>query len=570
MTSATIAAIAIAAPLVVALICFFTWQRLDGGRHLLFWSIGHLGLAAALGILGFSNWTSLPWPLAAIAVAGNQLWTVMLAAGIRVLIGRGDSLRGTLLLVGAVTAAVLLLQPISEAFYYLAPTVTGCLFLTYAGVTLLRHRRSILYTLTGLLLLVRAMLTLSLGLQLLQVAELNGALTSSIFVNLLTGLGLILMEFDNARQREAQARGGERETRVFFETVLDVMPATMTYKDTSLRYRIINRRMHELMSMYGSGFIGRTWADIVGETAAMVVEEADRRILATGEPEHMEQVWTGPDGRRLVLMALKVPLRDMAGQVIGIITCGVDITRLKETEAQLIEQREAAETASRVKTSFLANMSHELRTPLNAIIGFADMMAAGYAGPLTPRQQDYTVNVRDSGEHLLRLVNDILDLSRLESGRLEISVEDCSFDQIAQSALAMVEPQARQAEVTLDFEPPGLTLRADERALTQILINLLGNAVKFNRPGGTVTLRATEVNGVVGIRVSDTGIGMSEAESRAVVQPLYRSDVYRSRANSGAGLGLSICRSLVELHGGRMELRSEPGIGTTVEIALPA
>lgn len=570
MTSATIAAIAIAAPLVVALICFFTWQRLDGGRHLLFWSIGHLGLAAALGILGFSNWTSLPWPLAAIAVAGNQLWTVMLAAGIRVLIGRGDSLRGTLLLVGAVTAAVLLLQPISEAFYYLAPTVTGCLFLTYAGVTLLRHRRSILYTLTGLLLLVRAMLTLSLGLQLLQVAELNGALTSSIFVNLLTGLGLILMEFDNARQREAQARGGERETRVFFETVLDVMPATMTYKDTSLRYRIINRRMHELMSMYGSGFIGRTWADIVGETAAMVVEEADRRILATGEPEHMEQVWTGPDGRRLVLMALKVPLRDMAGQVIGIITCGVDITRLKETEAQLIEQREAAETASRVKTSFLANMSHELRTPLNAIIGFADMMAAGYAGPLTPRQQDYTINVRDSGEHLLRLVNDILDLSRLESGRLEISIEDCSFDRIAQSALAMVEPQARQAEVTLDFEPPGLTLRADERALTQILINLLGNAVKFNRPGGTVTLRATEVNGVVGIRVSDTGIGMSEAESRAVVQPLYRSDVYRSRANSGAGLGLSICRSLVELHGGRMELRSEPGIGTTVEIALPA
>src|SRR5690606_38223440 len=148
-------------------------------------------------------------------------------------------------------------------------------------------------------------------------------------------------------------------------------------------------------------------------------------ILATGEALHMEQGWTGPDGKPIIALAHKVPLKDENGQVVGIITCGIDISRLKETEAQLIEQREAAEIASRTKTAFLANMSHELRTPLNAIIGFAEMMATGYTGELTPRQKEYAVNIRQSGEHLLRLVNDILDLSRLENGRLELNIAVC-------------------------------------------------------------------------------------------------------------------------------------------------
>ena len=330
--------------------------------------------------------------------------------------------------------------------------------------------------------------------------------------------------------------------------------------------------MREIAQFKGAEHIGKTWSELAGPDVAHVVEEIDRRILQTGESTHMEQAWTGPDGRRIVIWALKVPLRDKDGAVTGIITCGIDITRVKETEAQLIEQREAAESASRAKSAFLSNMSHELRTPLNAIIGFAQMLSGGYAGPLNERQLGYVANVQESGEHLLQLVNDILDLSRLESGRLDIRIETCSFDQVAQSALAMVQPQARQAEITLSFAPTGITLPADPRALTQILVNLLGNAVKFSTAQGSVSLEASRDNGVVRIRVCDNGAGMSEAESRAVSQPvhLHRIDVYRTRANSGAGLGLSICRSLVELHGGRLEIASRPGAGTTVHILLPA
>ncbi|MEK9968667.1 MAG: PAS domain-containing sensor histidine kinase, partial [Ferrovibrio sp.] len=330
--------------------------------------------------------------------------------------------------------------------------------------------------------------------------------------------------------------------------------------------------MREIAQFSDTDHIGKTWSELAGPDVARVVEDVDRHILQTGEPTHMEQAWTGPDGRPIVIWAMKVPLRDSDGRISGIITCGVDISRLKEAETLLIEQREAAESASRAKSAFLSNMSHELRTPLNAIIGFAQMLAGGYGGPLTERQLGYATNIQESGEHLLRLVNDILDLSRLESGRLNIHVEACSFDQVAQSALAMVQPQARQAEVELNFEPTGLMLQADPRALTQILVNLMGNAVKFNRHRGSVSLEAQAENGVVKIRVRDTGIGMNEAESRAVMQPLHlnRTDIYRTRPNSGAGLGLSICRSLVELHGGHFEITSRPGEGTTVDILLPA
>lgn len=573
MAHPIIAISAALAPLLVALACLIAWRKLDGGRHLLFWAAGHLGLAATFAIAGLTDWAESK-PLMVSGAFISVLAVAILAAGMRVLVGRRDSVRTVAVVsVGLAMTAILLQQINTTPYFTTAPLITAACLL-YGGTLLLLNRRSLFYTAAGILLLGRGGLSLTYAFLLAGRSsdDLNGSLALSILLNMATGLCLILIEFDNARHDERRAREAEHETTQFLEAVLDAMPATMSYKDTDLRYRLMNRRMRELRQAYPADYIGRTWADIAGADTAAVVEDIDRRILATGEPAHMEQAWTGPDGRPIVLWALKVPLRDNDGKMLGIITCGLDITRLKETEVQLIEQREAAESASRAKTSFLSNMSHELRTPLNAIIGFAEMMVAGYAGPVNDRQKDYAANIKESGEHLLRLVNDILDLSRLESGRLEMQIEPCSFDQIAASALAMVQPQARQADVTLEFTPQGLMLNADSRAVTQILINLLGNAVKFSRPQGTVTLEASQQNGVMHILVRDTGIGMSEADSRAAILPLHlhRSDVYRTRANSGAGLGLSICRSLVDLHGGRLEIRSQPGLGTTVEIALPA
>lgn len=559
-------------PLVVAAICLYVWHRLGGGRHLLFWALGHAILPIPILILAFGDWRAeLPWHLMAVGSISTCLVAVMIASGIRVLTGRDDRLPVSAAVAVALGIAIVVLQqtilPASSGL----PAAAGGILLLYGGGLLIFHQRSPLYIAIGAILVFRGAFAFYYTGQIERAAaDLSIAFSVSIFTNLLTGLGLIMIEFDNGRRREQQAREDEHRTRQFVETVLDSLPATMSYKDRDLRFRIINRQARKLLASYGDDLLGRTWSEIAGTDAAAVVEEQDRTILATGEPMHMEQGWSDAEGRPIVVWALKTPLRDGAGTIQGIVTCGIDITRLKNTETQLIEQREAAEAASRAKSTFLANMSHELRTPLNAIIGFAEMMTAGYLGKLTARQQEYASHIFQSGEHLLRLVSDLLDLSRLESGKLEIAVADCDFDRIATAALAMVEPQARHAGVRLQFVPTGLTLRADERALAQILINLLGNSVKFNRPDGRISLRADSTDGIVTILVEDTGIGMSAAESRAAIQPLHRADVFRARANSGAGLGLSICRSLVELHGGRLDIRSQPGVGTTVRIALPA
>lgn len=572
MTLTTIQLSAALAPLLVALACLMAWRYLDGGRHLLFWALGHGLLTLAFLLLALTP-LGLGAGLTMVASLCTVTSAIVVASGIRVLVGYNDRLVYALMAGVATTLAVVLAQRFGHYTFYTSSPFISLLCFLYGGLLLIFRQRSVFYIITGVILLARGSLSLIYTMQLLdRSTSLDSALALSILLIMLTGIGLMMIEFDNARRSERQAREAEHETAQFLEALLNAMPATMSYKDRDLRYRMMNRRMLDLRVAYPAEYIGRTWSEIVGPDAARVIEDVDRRILETGEPTHMEQAWTGPDGRRIVVFALKVPLRDAEGRVMGIITCGIDITRLKETEAQLIEQREAAEGASRAKSAFLSNMSHELRTPLNAIIGFAQMLAGGYGGPLNERQLGYAGNIQESGEHLLRLVNDILDLSRLESGRLDISVETCSFDQIAQSALAMVQPQARQAEVALSCPPTGMTLSADPRALTQILVNLLGNAVKFSRPQGSVSLEAAAENGVVRIRVRDTGIGMSEAESRAVIQPLHlhRIDVYRTRANSGAGLGLSICRSLVELHGGRLEITSRPGEGTTVDVLLPA
>lgn len=572
MILSTIQLSAALAPLLVALACLMAWRYLEGGRHLLFWALGHALLTLAFLLLALAR-LSPGSPAAAVAALCAVTSAVVLASGIRVLTGSNDRMPVALVIGAGLTIAVILAQRYWQYTFYTSAPFVGMLCFFYAGILLLLKRRTIIYTVTGLILVARGGLS---GLYTHRLVDrsvsMDSALALSIFLILLTGIGLMMIEFDNARQSERRARESQNDGAQFLQTLLDAMPATMSYKDRDLRYRLLNRRMREIAQFKGTEYIGKTWSELAGPDVARVVEDVDRRILQTGESTHMEQAWTAPDGRRIVIWALKVPLRDKDGTITGIITCGIDITRVKETEAQLIEQREAAEGASRAKSAFLSNMSHELRTPLNAIIGFAQMLAGGYAGPLNERQLGYVANVQESGEHLLQLVNDILDLSRLESGRLDIRIETCSFDQIAQSALAMVQPQARQAEIALSFAPTGITLPADPRALTQILINLLGNAVKFSNPQGSVSLEASQDNGVVHIRVRDDGVGMSDAESRAVSQPvhLHRIDVYRTRANSGAGLGLSICRSLVELHGGRLEITSRPGAGTTVHVLLPA
>ena len=233
-----------------------------------------------------------------------------------------------------------------------------------------------------------------------------------------------------------------------------------------------------------------------------------------------------------------------------------------------------AEAANRAKTEFLANMSHELRTPLNAIIGFSEMIATDSAGPQADaKSQDYARDINNSGQHLLQLINDILDLTKIEAGRLDVHDDVVDLALVTESCLSMVRNRAERGGLTIETRLPetDCTLRADERKLKQIILNLLSNAVKFTPAGGTVTIDVTvdAASGCV-IRVTDTGIGMAREDIPKALAPFSQVDGGISREYEGTGLGLSITEALIELHGGTLAIDSDVGVGTTVTVRLPA
>jgi signal transduction histidine kinase len=230
---------------------------------------------------------------------------------------------------------------------------------------------------------------------------------------------------------------------------------------------------------------------------------------------------------------------------------------------------EAVETASRHKSEFLANMSHELRTPLNAIIGFSQVLKEQMFGELNARQTEYVDDVLSSGQHLLSLINDILDLAKVEAGRMELEPTTFALGDLLENSMAMVRERAIRQSVSLDtaIDPSVGLLEADERKVKQIIFNLLSNAVKFTPAGGRVTLAATADDGQVEISVRDTGVGMSAEDQVRIFEEFYQ--VGTGKTQEGTGLGLALTRRLVELHHGRLGVASEPGAGSTFTITLP-
>jgi signal transduction histidine kinase len=257
------------------------------------------------------------------------------------------------------------------------------------------------------------------------------------------------------------------------------------------------------------------------------------------------------------------------------------IRRWREYRAELrqrhaLEQRlrvaaKEAEAGNRVKSEFLATMSHELRTPLNAIIGFSEALSAGYFGTLTPKQTGYVQDIQGAGEHLLQLINNILDMSKLDAGRMTLSEDDVDIAQVIDDAVRLVRPRAQKAFVTVAVETaPGTRLRADELRLRQILLNLVTNAVKFTPAQGRVAVRAQpRRDGSFAIEVADTGIGMRPEDVKVAMTPFAQVENFMTRRQEGTGLGLPIVKALVELHGGTLRLESRLGHGTTVTVIVP-
>lgn len=247
---------------------------------------------------------------------------------------------------------------------------------------------------------------------------------------------------------------------------------------------------------------------------------------------------------------------------------------LARTVVELEQARHRAEAASRAKNTFLAHMSHELRTPLNAIIGFSEAIRDRLLGPQwSERYFEYAVDIHQSGVHLLSLINDVLDLSKIEAGRYDLAPEVVALDQILIDCKTLVRERARDGQVDLIDRTAGRlpTVEADRRALKQILVNLLTNAIKFTPPGGRVLIEAEDAADGDGLalRVIDTGIGISSDALPGVFEPFARGDSSTSRKVEGTGLGLAISRRLAEMHQGRLGIASEPGQGTTATLWLP-
>ena len=271
----------------------------------------------------------------------------------------------------------------------------------------------------------------------------------------------------------------------------------------------------------------------------------------------------------------------------------VDISTQKEREVQLAQateqlrmhaaatvqlnrelkgQRQVAITASRAKSDFLARMSHELRSPLNAILGVSEVIAGRVFGAEgTDRYEDYARNINQAGAHLLELINDILDLSKVEAGELQLSLEPIELKELINSSVQLMTPIAekRGVQLVVDLGRSPLSLVADRRRLRQMIVNLVSNAIKFTLAGGTVMITAHQEQGNILIDVADSGIGMNAEQIKVALQPFGQVPTDSPYAQVGTGLGLPIVDSLVKLHGGKLDIQSTPNVGTTVTLTIP-
>ncbi|WP_042444011.1 response regulator [Azospirillum sp. B510] len=332
--------------------------------------------------------------------------------------------------------------------------------------------------------------------------------------------------------------------------------------------------------------LGSPPAELVGRPLVERMHPDDRDAAAAGlsrlTPERPTLKTTyrlrHADGRWLWFEAAVRLVTDDWGAPQEYVSVERDITSRKIMEAELQDARQAAEAASRGKTEFLASLSHELRTPMNAVIGFADLIAREAEGPVGNAQyRDFAINIRDSGQHLLELINEILDQVRAEAGQLVLDDEPVDLDAAATFAIRLLTPRAARAGIAIaaKVEPAARHMRGDERRIRQILLNLLSNAVKYTPAGGSVSLTTGPApDGGLLLEVRDTGVGIPEPELERVPPAYTRVDGpdgrrAESRRIEGSGLGLPLTRRLVELHGGTLTLASRVGRGTTVTVHFP-
>jgi PAS domain S-box-containing protein len=298
--------------------------------------------------------------------------------------------------------------------------------------------------------------------------------------------------------------------------------------------------------------------------------------IASREGKYEEEGWrVRKDGSFFWANVLITALRDASGRLLGFTKVTRDLTERRASHERAIADARriaAAEAASRTKSEFLAAMSHELRTPINATMGYTDLIKLGIGGDISDQQQEYLERIRSSQEHLLRIINDLLNYSRIEAGQVQYDVAPVPVHEVVDAVLPMVEPQAVTKGLALDHGPcPGqLVARADRARIEQIVLNLLSNAVKFTPSGGSVSVSCGVTDSSALVIVRDTGPGIPPEKQAAIFEPFVQLGRSLTSGHEGTGLGLAISRDLARAMGGDVTVESTPGEGATFTLALPA
>ena len=368
-----------------------------------------------------------------------------------------------------------------------------------------------------------------------------------------------------ARTETAGARRSAQQLR----QMLDLSPIGVAIGSEEGRILYVNPAMEAIVEVEGGDLLGHRPEEIFRGSCLResLIAEARREGAVRGREVECRTV----TGQKKWVLASLTPI-DYEGKP-AVVAWNLDITLRRQSETALRRAKEAAEESSRAKSEFLAAMSHELRTPLNAVIGFSDAIREETFGPIgNETYREYLDNIHSSGNHLLDIINDILDVSSIEAGAMTLHEEDVDLGKAVDATIRLVRPRADRKRLTLvsSIEPGLAVVQADERRIKQVALNLLGNAIKFTPEGGEITVACRmEDDGSMSLSVADTGIGMTPEETALALQTFRQVDSGLDRKEEGTGLGLPLTKGLMELHGGRLEIRSEKGRGTTVAAIFP-